>query len=88
MTIDARAKIAEIGLTLGIKVIDPTDYMIAGFEKRVMEGNSAPFFFFNDENHLNERGSEYFSEFGYSRVVRKIMEACNIPNLDRSLNDL
>jgi hypothetical protein len=74
-TIDPRVRLAQIGEILDIAVVDPTDYMVIGFQKRVEEGNPVPFFFLGDPNHLNEIGSKYLSEYSYIRIIKAVLDA-------------
>lgn len=73
-SINPRERLAQLGKKLNIVVVDPTDYLRAAFEDRVAEGNPKPFYFLNDSNHPNERGSNYIAEFGYAKIVKRIVE--------------
>ena len=64
-TIDPRARLARIADRLGVKLLDPTEYMRAAFESRLREGNFTPFFVTADENHITPVAATLMAEFLY-----------------------
>lgn len=62
-TINPLEKLKAISKENNIKVIDPTDYVRAGFKARLKEGNGQPFYFLGDDNHPNSIASEYIAEY-------------------------
>mgnify|MGYP003584457410 CR=1 FL=1 len=64
-TIDPRARLNRISDRLGIKLLDPTDYMRQAFESRVREGNFTPFFVTADENHITPVAAALMAEYLY-----------------------
>ena len=64
-TIDPRARLARIADRLGVKLLDPTDYMRAAFESRLREGNFTPFFVTADENHITPVAATLMAEYLY-----------------------
>lgn len=64
-TIDPRARLARIADRLGVKLLDPTDYMRTAFESRLREGNFTPFFFTADENHITPVAATLMAEYLY-----------------------
>ena len=64
-TIDPRARLARIADRLGVKLLDPTDYMRTAFESRMREGNFTPFFVTADENHITPVAATLMAEYLY-----------------------
>ena len=64
-TIDPRARLAQIADRLGVKLLDPTEYMRAAFESRMREGNFTPFFVTADENHITPAAATLMAEYLY-----------------------
>jgi hypothetical protein len=62
-TIDAHARLREVAARLGIRVLDPAEYVRASFEMRVREGNFVPYFFTADANHFTPVVSAYIADF-------------------------
>lgn len=62
-TINPLEKLKAIAKEYNIKVLDPTDYVRAGFIARIKEGNGEPFYFIGDDNHPNSIASEYIAEY-------------------------
>jgi hypothetical protein len=70
-TIDPRAKLAEFAQSLGVELIDPTEYMRSSFEARVAEGNFTPFFLTADENHITPVAASLMAEYLYTNTLKK-----------------
>ncbi len=64
-TIDPRARLVRIADRLGVRLLDPTDYMRAAFESRLREGNFTPFFVTADENHITPVAATLMAEYLY-----------------------
>ena len=62
-TINPIEKLRAIAKKDDIKLLDPTDYVRAGFKARLNEGNGQPFYFIGDDNHPNSIASEYIAEY-------------------------
>jgi lysophospholipase L1-like esterase len=72
-TIDPTKKLSDISSRLGINIVDPTQYMRQIYKAKKASGNWQRFYFINDDNHINETGSRYFSEYFYGKIMRKII---------------
>lgn len=70
-TIDPRAKLAEFAQSLGVDLIDPTDYMRSSFEARIAEGNFTPYFLTADENHITPVAASMMAEYLYANTLKK-----------------
>lgn len=73
-TIDPRTKLAEFAQSLGVELIDPTDYMRSSFEARVAEGNFTPFFLTADENHITPVAASLMAEYLYTNNLKKRLQ--------------
>ena len=69
-TIDGQDRIHALSSSLGIPIIDPTDYVRESFSRRLKEGNLTQYFFRGDDNHFNNHMSVYVAEFLYPRFMK------------------
>lgn len=83
-TIDPRAKLAAFAQSLGVKLIDPTDYMRSSFEARVAEGNFTPYFLTADENHITPVAASLMAEYLYANTVKKRQQDTLLPQSKKS----
>jgi len=69
-TINPIVRLGKICDKLDINLVDPTEYMKTYFDNYVKGGNAVRFYHLNDDNHLNEIGSRYFSEYSYIKIFK------------------
>lgn len=62
-TIDPLKRLEVISEKNNIRLYNPIDYIVDGFEARLREGNFVPFFFTADENHITPIASSYLAEY-------------------------
>ena len=74
-TINPAEKLTELSARHGINIVNPTAYMRDIYLAKKASGNWQRFYFINDDNHLNEVGSQYFSEYFYGKILKQIVSA-------------
>lgn len=70
-TINPIERLEDISQKLNFHLVNPTDYMKEFFENSIQEQNPQRFYHINDDNHPNEIGSKYFSEYSYIKIFRE-----------------
>ncbi len=70
-TIDPRKQLTRITQESNINLIDPSVYMKTNFENYIKGDNPVRFYHINDDDHFNEIGAKYFSEYSYMKIFKE-----------------